>query len=312
LALLDVILGYDCNLWCDYCTITSEMRRRSLSTGRVVAEMRRGRELGYDAVSFTGGEPTLRSDLLGLVRAARSLGYGDVKVQSNGLLYAQATNVDRMIAAGVSRFAVSIHTHDEGAYDRLVQREGSYPLMVTGLDNLVARGVVLQADVILKNDTFAKLPDALRWLHGRGVRNAHLWFISLTDGNRDNVASMPRMTEVVPAMREAFDLGRSLGMDVRSLHVPRCLLGESYVDRALDPGADRVRVVTPEATFELRDSKITPSVHVPACSGCRHEPICPGVRPDYLERYGDAEIAAARHQSPRVAPTRHLPLARGG
>ena len=305
--MLDVILGYDCNLACDYCTITPEMRRRALSTAQVMDALARGRALGYDAVSFTGGEPTIRPDLLALIRAARARGFGDVKLQSNGLMLAHAPNVDALIAAGVNRFHVSIHTHDAAAYDALVARDGSYPLMVAALEHLAARGVTLNADVILKRDTFAKLPDALAWLHARGVRAAHLWFVSLTDGNRDRLDSMPRMTEVVPVMRRAFAWAREHAMDVRSLHVPRCLLGDD-APHALDPGAGRVMVVTPEATFELRDSKLAGTVHVPACEGCAHRAICPGVRPDYLERYGDDEIAAARGQRPAIAATRALPV----
>ena len=299
LPLLDVILGYDCNVACDYCTITPAMRERALPTRAILRELREGREAGYDRVSFTGGEPTIRKDLLGLVRAARELGYSDIKVQSNGLLFAHEPNVVRLVDAGATRIHVSIHTHDAAAYDGIVRREGSYAHMVAGLDNAVRHADHFTADVILKSDTYAKLPDAIRWLHAHGVRSVHLWFVSLTDYNRDNVASMPRMTDVVPFMRRAFVVARELGMDVRSLHVPRCLLGDD-ADRAWDPGADRVRVVTPEATFELRDSKLAGQMHVPACEGCAYRDACPGVRPDYVGRWGDAEIARARGQEPRI------------
>ncbi|HJL17665.1 MAG TPA: radical SAM protein [Sandaracinaceae bacterium LLY-WYZ-13_1] len=309
MALLDVILGYDCNLACDYCTITPAMRERALSTRRVLAEMRRARARGYDRVSFTGGEPTIRRDLVGLVRRARELGYEDVKVQSNGLLFAHAPNVARIVDAGASTFHVSIHTHDAEAYDRLVRRPDSHRLMAQGLSNLVEAGLDPVADVILKSDTHARLPDAVRWLHDRGVRRADLWFVSLTDGNRDNLASMPRMSEVVPAMAEAFELGAERGMSLRSLHVPRCLLGP-HAEHAFDPAAERVMVLTPDDVFELERSALTPQVHVPACEGCPERGRCRGVRPDYLERYGDAEIAAARGRVPRVPATR-LPVVEG-
>lgn len=308
LPLLDVILGYDCNLACDYCTITPAMRERSVPARRVVTELRAGRELGYDRVSFTGGEPTIRADLIALVRTAKELGYGDIKVQSNGLLFAHAPNVDRLVGAGCNRIHVSIHTHDPDAYDALVRRDGSYAHMVAGLGHALERAADFTADVILKSDTYRKLPDAVRWLHARGVRSVHLWFVSLTDHNRDNVASMPRMTDVVPYMSETFAFAREHGMDARSLHVPRCLLGGDAV-HAWDPGSDRVRVVTPEATFELRDSKLAGQVHVPACEGCTYRAICPGVRPDYVDRYGDEEIARARGQPPLLPPKRALPLA---
>ena len=306
-ALLDVILGYDCNLACDYCTITPQMRERSMTTRAVLLALARGRAEGFDAVSFTGGEPTIRRDLVGLVREARSLGYSDIKVQSNGLLFAQGRNVDALVTAGVTRFHVSVHTHRGAAYDRLVQREGSHALMAAALDELVARDATLVADLILKEDTYRELPEAVAWLHARGVRAAHLWYVSLTDGNRERIESLPRMTDVMPFVHEALSFARAHDMELWSLHIPRCLLG-SDLAHAYDPGADRVRVVTPESTFDLRDSRLAGRVHVPACEGCEHRSVCPGVRPDYLEVFGDAEVAMARGQPARVTRTRRLPV----
>lgn len=293
MRLLDVILGYDCNLYCDYCTITPAMRRRALSPGAVARALREGRALGISAVSFTGGEPTMRADLLPLVREARRLGYADIKVQSNGLLFAEGRNADRLVDAGVTRFAVSIHTHEEAAYEAMVRREGTYAAMVAGLSALVRRQLDPQADVIMTRATVPRLPAAIAWLCDLGVRRADLWFVSLTDQNAANVDSMPRMSEVVPTMAQAFAAARERGMEVRSLHVPRCLLGADAA-HAHDPAAQGVRVVTPDATFDLRGSKLTGQRHVAACSGCEHEAYCPGLRDDYLARYGDAEIARAR------------------
>jgi len=245
-------------------------------------------------VSFTGGEPTIRPDLLGLIRAARDRGYGDIKVQSNGLMFASPANVDRILDAGANRFHVSIHTHEAAAYDRLVRREQSHPLMVAGLDNLIAKKVRLTVDVILKSDTYGRLLDALVWLHARGVRSVHLWFVSLTDGNAENVESMPRMTDVMPILHQAFAWARAHDVELRSLHIPRCLLGDD-AGHALDPGSDhggQVRVVTPDATFELKESKLSGQHQVSACQDCVHQAICPGLRDDYLRRYGDSEIVA--------------------
>lgn len=309
MPLLDVILGYDCNLACDYCTITGQMRARALSTRAVAEALRHARSKGYVDVSFTGGEPTIRQDLLGLVRFSKQLGYEDVKIQSNGLLLAHGPNVDRLVDAGADRFHLSIHTHEREHYERLVRREGTFDAMRGGLRQLVRRDVVLVVDVILKEDTYRKLPDALRWLHEQGVKAVDLWFVSLTDQNRDNLASLPRMSEVVPVMRRAFAWAREHGMIVRSLHVPRCLLGEDH-PHAWDPAAGGVMVVTPDATFELTGSRLTGQVHVAACRGCRFEGICPGLRPDYLEVYGDTEIAEARDRAPSLAPRRQLPVVR--
>lgn len=305
MPLLDVILLYDCNLACDYCTITPAMRRRSLSTAQVLDAMRRGRADGLARISFTGGEPTIRPDLLGLVRAARTLGFRDIKVQSNALLLAQGDNAARLAAAGATRVHISIHTHEPDAYDALVRSPGAHALMVRGLDATLATGLPVVVDIILKMDTYRRLPAALVWLHARGVRAADLWFVSLTDGNADNLASLPRMTAVVPVMAEGLAFARAHAMTLRSLHVPRCLLGPDH-PHAFDPGATRVRVLTPDACFELRDSRLAGQVQVPACAGCEFAAICPGLRPDYLAVYGDEEVAAARGQPPTRRARRTL------
>ncbi len=303
MALLDVILGYDCNLACTYCTITPAMRTRALTTDRVARAMRRARAAGYEDVSFTGGEPTIRADLIGLVRYAKELGFGDVKVQSNGLLYHRRANVERLIAAGVTTFHVSIHTHEAAAYDAMVRRPGAWPMMRDGLRQLVSLDQDPVADVILEASTAPRLCAALRWLGGLGVKRVDLWSVSLTDGNIDNVASMPRMSSVMPEVHAAFELAPSLGLVLRSLHLPRCVLGR-HAEHAHDPASDRVMVVTPDDTFSLSGSKLTPQVHVPACEGCEDRRRCRGLRPDYLERFGDAEVAALRGVAPSITPTR--------
>ena len=310
-GLLDVILGYDCNLACDYCTITPTMRRRALGSAQVVAAMQRAWPDEFDRVAFTGGEPTIRGDLLALVKAARQIGFGDVKVQTNGLVLGHGDNAARLAAAGVTRVHLSVHTHEAAAYDALVRSPGAHARMLAGLDAVLATGLPLVVDVILKADTYPRLPAALAWLHARGVRACDLWFVSLTDGNADNLASLPRMTAVVPVMAAAFAYARTHGMTLRSLHVPRCLLGEDH-GHAFDPGADRVRVLTPDACFDLKDSRLAGQVQVPACRGCEFVDVCPGVRPDYLEVYGDEEIAAARGQGATIRGGRRLPVVGSG
>jgi cyclic pyranopterin phosphate synthase len=307
-SLLDIIVGYDCNLHCDYCTITPLMRRRALSGAEIASAVTRGRADGYERVSFTGGEPTIRPDLVPMIRHAHAAGFRDIKLQSNGLLLGHLPNTRRLLEAGTTRFHISIHTHERRAYETLVRREGTYDAMVAALDLLVAQEVELVVDVILKMDTVPRLGNAIRWLHARGVQNVDLWFVSLTDHNAANLESMPRMTDAVPTMRAAFAWARAHDMTVRSLHVPRCLLGDDHA-HAFDPAAQGVRVVTPDATFELTGSQLTGQHHVPACDGCDFRSICPGLRADYLARFGDDEVAKARGRQPSLRP-RLLPVLR--
>ncbi len=293
MALLDVVLGYDCNLACDYCTITPEMRRRALPIARVAAEIERAAARGFRDVAFTGGEPTIVPELPALVKLAKRRGFEHVKVASNGLRYAHAAYLDHLVTCGVDRFHVSLHAHEDAAYERTVHLAGTAALRREALRNLVARGLDPVADLIVKEDTYRDLPAWIASLVEVGVRRFALWLVSLTDHNRGNVEQLPRISGIVPSLIASFEAARRGGYEVVSLHVPRCFL-PGYEDHVRHPGADVVTVVTPDDVFDLKDSRLGGGVKPPGCEGCVWSAECPGLRHDYMERFGGDEVTAVR------------------
>lgn len=293
MALLDVVLGYDCNLACDYCTISPEMRRRAMPAERVAREIERAAARGFREIAFTGGEPTIRPDLPALVKHARRRGFEHVKVASNGLRYAHAAYLDHLVGCGVDRFHVSMHAFGDVAYERTVQLAGAAALRRQAIANLVERGLDPVADLILKEETYRELPAWVGALVRAGVRRFALWLVSLTDHNAANVHQLPRIPDVVPALVEAFEGARAGGYEVVALHVPRCFL-PGYEDHVRHPGADLVTVVTPDEVFDLKDSRLGGGVKPEGCAGCAHLDGCPGLRRDYVERFGGGEVRAVK------------------
>src|SRR5215475_3278039 len=175
MPLLDIVLGYDCNLACTYCTITEAMRRRALPAERVAREIDRAAARGYKDVAFTGGEPTIRSDLPALVKHARRRGFEHVKVASNGLRYAHAPYLDHLVACGVDRFHMSMHAPGDEHYDATVRRADAAALRRAAIEHLVERRLDPIADLILKEDTYREVRGWIRSLVGAGVRRFALW-----------------------------------------------------------------------------------------------------------------------------------------
>ena len=129
--------------------------------------------------------------------------------------------------------------------------------------------------------------------HAQGIRRFALWLVSLTDENTKNVEQLPRIGDVVPYLIQAFDAARAGGYEVVSLHVPRCFL-PGYEDHIRHPGADLVTVVTPDEVFDLKDSRLGGGVKPEGCTGCRWASACPGLRRDYVDRFGGGEVRAER------------------
>lgn len=291
MPLLDVVLGYDCNLACTYCTITDEMRRRALPTERVAREIDRAARRGFQDIAFTGGEPTIRSDLPALVKHARRRGFLRVKVASNGLRYAHAAYLDHLIACGVDTFHMSMHAPSDAAYDEVVRLAGSAALRREAIKNLVDRGLDPVADLILKEDTYREIRPWIASLAAQGVRRFALWLVSLTDGNKANVEQLPRISAIVPFVTGAFDDARRSGLEVVALHIPRCFL-PGHEDHVRHPGDDLVTVVTPDDVFDLKSSRLGGGVKPEGCAGCRYREACPGLRVDYVDRFGGGEVRA--------------------
>ena len=289
LPLLDVIVDQDCNVQCDYCTITPAMRREQLGTEDVVQALARGRAEGLRAVSFGGGEPTIRRDLLKLVRRARRLGYERVKIQSNGLMYAYEDFTRRLLDAGADLFHVSVMGRDRAMYRSIMGQGRYFDMVAQGVGHLVEAGADVVADVIMKADTYERLPDTIGTFADLGVQRFVLWLVSLTDRNAAHPESLVPVRRMRPFIYRAFELGRRRGISVLSRHIPPCQLPD-YPAHLRDVVAERVLIVTPGATFWLRESAISANTFTPRCEACALRPRCAGVRRDYLARYGDEEL----------------------
>ena len=286
---LDVIMGHACNVECDYCTITREMRRDSLSTTDIARHLHRGRSDGLDVVSFGGGEPTIRRDLVPLVRLARELGYRTIKIQSNGLMYAYEDFALSLLDAGANQFNISVMGRDREMYRGIMDRPDAFDLVVAGLGHLVRSDARVVADVIMKRDTITRLADTVSCFADLGVEHFVLWLVSLTDRNAANVDSLVPISEMRPYVYEAFEVGRRRSIRVVSRHIPPCMLRDR-TDHVWNVNLDRFLIVTPGGTFWLSESRITANTFVAACEGCGARGRCMGVRRDYLDRFGAGEV----------------------
>jgi cyclic pyranopterin phosphate synthase len=224
------------------------------------------------------------------VRWCRDRGWRSIKIPSNGLMYSYRAYAEEACDAGITDFHISFMAHTEELYARIMGRPDALALVTEGVRNLKALGRKPVGDLIIKHDTWMHLADIVEHWAGLGIETFNLWLVSLSDRNRDNLESLPMVSQMREGIVAAFERGKRLGVTVRSRHIPRCML-PGYEEHVVDLRDDKVLVVTPRATFALWESKISPNTYAEKCNGCRYQHgICLGLRRDYLERYGDAEL----------------------
>jgi hypothetical protein len=90
----NIVLTNRCNLSCWYCFFYAKkgesIYEPSLESIReMLRRMKNEQPIGANAVQFTGGEPTLRDDLIEIIKIAKEEGYDHVQFNTNGIEFAR-------------------------------------------------------------------------------------------------------------------------------------------------------------------------------------------------------------------------------
>lgn len=125
-----------CNLRCAYCMpeegVEFEDRKLHLSPAEFEAVARVAAGIGVRHFKLTGGEPTIRRDILEIVERLAALGGEDLSMTTNGLKLVRMGDALRM--AGLDRVTVSLDSLQPGRY-RSITGGGRLDLALAGLDH---------------------------------------------------------------------------------------------------------------------------------------------------------------------------------
>jgi MoaA/NifB/PqqE/SkfB family radical SAM enzyme len=128
-----------CNLACTHCYINPEQHGdQTLPLETITTWLHAFVDKSQQAnVIFLGGEPTLHPALPQAIKAARSMGFSSVTVDTNGYLFHRV--LERIEPSEVDFFSFSLDGASRATNDRLRGR-GSYDACIAGIEKAVAAG----------------------------------------------------------------------------------------------------------------------------------------------------------------------------
>lgn len=289
---IDLKVGFACNNRCVFCVQGDKRSRyspRSTEELRTVLKDERAR---VSAVVFTGGEPTVRPDLLELVAYARDLGYRTIQIQTNGRMFAHRGFVRRLLEAGANEFSPALHGHVAPLHDFLTGAPGAFAQTVTGIRNLKAQGLFVLTNSVITKSNYRHLPDLARLLVSLGVDQFQFAFVHPVGTAGDQFERVvPRMELLAPHLQAALRIGLEAGRRVYTEAVPYCIL-PGHEECVVEKHIPRTAIYDAESTIEdytkyrLDEGKLKG----PACPDCVHFAECEGPWREYPERLGWAEF----------------------
>ena len=125
-------------------------------------------EAGVPHVCFTGGEPTLREDLVELVRHAEELGQVTGLLTDGHRLRDQGY-LDELLLAGLDHLQITLASHQAGLHDEIVRQAGAWQEADAGLRNALAGDIYVVVHVVVTPANAGSVAETVAYLAGLGV-----------------------------------------------------------------------------------------------------------------------------------------------
>ncbi|MCC6215601.1 MAG: radical SAM protein [Polyangiaceae bacterium] len=302
-----------CNMSCAFCFVDRTVP--DFDAGELEGALATLRAGGADHAVLSGGEPTLHPELPRLVGHARALGFRTIELQTNGVRLADDAYAAELVAAGLTKATVSLHSADPAVSDRITRLPGAFGRTERGIEVLRRLGVETQIAHVITKENYQALPRMASYLAERfPVAEASLSVcFAIAQGISDLTYPwvIPTFAEIKPFFREALDTCLEHGIGFGGL------IGQGgYPPCLLDGDLRYYREVLGQV---FRSADWDEQFHKAArCAGCSFDPLCLGVRRAYAEAYGDDELRPFRAELPagvlpaaRAAPP-SAPLVRLG
>ena len=204
--------AWHCNQKCLHCYAAGQPLSDTpeLTTAQWKEILAKLRAANVPQVTFTGGEPTLRADLVELVEAAQ---WFVTRLNTNGRLLTPEL-CRRLYEASLDSVQVTLYSHDPAVHNALVGAEG-FDDTVAGIRNAVAAGLSVSVNTPLcsLNTDYAA---TVRFVHELGVRYVTCSGL-IPSGSAEGAESQAtRLTEeqLTDVLRRAVTVAEELGMEM--------------------------------------------------------------------------------------------------
>jgi MoaA/NifB/PqqE/SkfB family radical SAM enzyme len=284
--MIDVKTGYQCNNHCKFCVQGDKRdfcRDKTSSEIKDILKNSKGNDV---KVIFTGGECTIRPDIIELVAYSKSMGY-KIHIQTNGRMFAYKDFCRKMVQAGAFEFTIALHGHKAELHDYLTGAKGSFEQVFKGIRNLVSLGCHVFTNVVITRQNYCFLPEIASLFVDLGAREYKLTFPHiLGSALKNRKLVVPRKKIIAPYVKKALEIGLKRKCRPLTEAIPYCLL-EPYIDCASEKRESKIKVFDTETIDDFNFwRKEEGKCKAAPCVKCRYFHCCEGPWREYPRFYG--------------------------
>jgi cyclic pyranopterin phosphate synthase len=208
---LRISLHGNCNMRCIYCPPWGENSYTiddNLDTCSLKSILSYLSEARFRVVKFTGGEPTLRKDLIDVVEFSSEL-FPETRIITNGWNLSKIAS--NLKLAGLKIIEISLDAAEPASYAKMTQTSTSmYAAVRTGIEECIGLGFPIQLNTVVTRQNFDQVVPMLRLVESFG--NVTLKLLELVYYEypgyqfwKDNYVSMDEVIPIVQSNSQGTD-----------------------------------------------------------------------------------------------------------
>lgn len=285
---VDIKTGWNCNNRCFFCV---QGNKRDVYGNKETAEVKRLLEEARrdsDSIVFTGGEVTIRPDLLEIVRYAKQLGYAIIQIQTNGRMLAYKKLVEDLVEAGANEFSPALHGPTPEIHDYLTRAKGAFKQTVRAIRNIKELGQYCMTNTVVTRSNYRHMPELAKLFVSLGVDQYQFAFVHpLGTASESFHSIVPRMALIEPYIHEGLAVGVRAGCRMMTEAIPYCFMRgyERFVAERIMP---RTKIFEGHVTInDYTEHRLTEGkLKGPPCEKCTWSDVCEGPWREYPEHFG--------------------------
>lgn len=288
---VDLKTGFLCNNNCLFCVQADKKKLGNRPTEDIKKDLKEARRTCEEVV-LTGGEVTIRNDLLEIVRYAKKLGYTRIQLQSNARMLAYKSLCEDVIKAGANEFSPALHGHTPEIHDYLTQSKGSFSQTVQAIKNLKQLNQYVITNSVVAKANYRYLPDLARLFVKLKVDQFQFAFPHAMGNAEKNFEQViPFVSLAAPYIHKGLQIGIDAGISVMAEAMPFCVMKgyEKYTSERFIPHSE-IRDIDGFVDDFGSVRKNMGKMKFPKCEKCRYDKICEGPWREYPEKRGSEEF----------------------
>jgi MoaA/NifB/PqqE/SkfB family radical SAM enzyme len=288
-------LNSTCNNNCIYCYIP-EINRKEHKEKEIEYFKKALNKFKFTKnVDFTGGEPTLYSNLIPLIKYAKKIGYKSINLVTNGRRLAYEKYLQKILDAGINRIILSLEGPNKKITESITRCPGSYKQTREALKNIKKNNIEFGLTIVINKLNYKFINEMVKQTIEFGAKFLNIQFILPYVEDKKVICkkiskyAIPTYKESLPFIKEALEENKNK-IKINIHFLPFCLL-PGYESNIMSEALKKNRLIInyDEYEYNMGDHLEKGGIKIKKCKNCTYENKCAGFFKSYAKELGIEE-----------------------